>query len=124
MQNQNKGFLLVEALIAIVILAIVTATFLTGMAQALKVEDKANQTTRAVYEFEKTLYELETEKREDLIAYGGREVKGPYRLAIESKEKTDLGEKLPSFYHLNVKLSWKEDREFLEEDLFLGEMNS
>lgn len=117
---RQNGFLLVEALAAIVILSIAAATFLAGMAQALHVQNKTNETTRAILQFEKELYGLETGKRLDLILYGGREPRDSYQLAVESQEKIDSSGKLPSFYHLKMKLSWKDAKEFLEENLFAG----
>lgn len=112
---QQSGFLLIEALIAIVILSIVTVTFLAGMAQALKVQDKVNRTTEAILQFEKLLYELETGRRHDLLTYGGREKLQTYDLEVKSEElnPTRRTQDLPSFYHLKIKLSWKDAREFL-----------
>lgn len=106
-RTNSEGFLLVEALIAILILSVVLVASLGGIAQTLKLSKRGEETTKAILAFENLLFDFETGERLDLVLYGG---KG------RSEEGYD--------YEINpsaTRLSWKEGKESLDLQTFFQE---
>lgn len=103
----QEGFLLIEALIAILLLSLVLTASLGGIAQALRLSKRGEETTKAVLAFENLLFDLETGERLDLVYYGG---KG----RLEEGYDYEIN---PS----NMRLSWKQDKEFLDLQTFFQE---
>lgn len=108
-KNQRvRGFLLIEALIAILLLSLVLVASLGGIAQALRISKRGEETTKAILAFENLLFDLETGGRLDLVLYGGKgRLKEGYDYEIS-----------PS----NMRLSWKEGKESLDLETFLQEV--
>ena len=59
-RKKDKGFLLVEALIAILILSIALVASLGGLATALRIAGRGEETTKSILEKERTLFDYET----------------------------------------------------------------
>lgn len=108
----KKGFLIVEVLIAILILAVVFVPLMAAMAQSARVASRSSQTTEAVSRYEALLFEVESGLRPDIAGYGGRgELDGQYRYEIDPVKSTEYGSFLKS------RLSWKGGKEFLDVEL-------
>ena len=109
---RRKGFLIVEVLIVIMILAVAFTAFLGGMAQVLKVSSKSSRMTDAISRYDSLLFEIENGLRPDLAGYGGHgELGEGYRYQIDSKAGREFSSLLKS------RFSWKEGKEFLELEL-------
>lgn len=112
----SQGFLLMEALIVILILAVAFTAFMGVMAQALRVSSKARQMTEAVSEYEAFLFELESGMRPDLVLFGGGgELAGGYQYEIHSETLKE------PFVFLKTRLFWKEGKESLGLELTVPE---
>ena len=110
----NKGFLLLEALMALLILAIAFAAFMGAMSQVLRVSYRANHTMDSVSQIEPLLFEIENGVRADLASYGGKgDLKDGYHYEIEAKEEGDLAS------YLKGRLSSKDGKGFLEMDILV-----
>jgi competence protein ComGC len=59
--KRDDGFVLIEALIAILILSIALVTSLGGLAAAVRVAGRGEEMTKTVLEKEKKLFETEIE---------------------------------------------------------------
>lgn len=80
--NQN-GFLIMDVLIAIMVLAVMFCLFMGAMMQTAKVSLISSQTTEAVSEFEQLIFEIQNGLRGDLAVYGGEgPLKDKYRYKI------------------------------------------
>ena len=91
----QSGFLLLEVLITLFILAITFTVFMGAMTQALRVSVKANRTTDAVSRFEPLLFEIESGVRADLASDGGKgELKNDYLYEIQANDVGSLGSEL------------------------------
>ena len=113
---QRQGFLLIEALLALLILSLVLVASLGAIAQGLRIAKKGEETTRALLTFEKILFDLETGKRLDWVLYGGKgEWDEKYQYEMTSRVETNL----PLFSSLKTRLSWKEGRGSLQLETFL-----
>ncbi len=109
MPRSQKGFLIMDVLIAASILAVAFTVFLSAITQALRVSSRSSQTTDAISRFEPFLFEIESGLRADLASGGGKgDLEENYHYAIE-KIKDDVFNSL-----LKNRLSWKNDREHLE----------
>ena len=89
--NQEKGFFLVEALIALLILSVTLVALIGVTGQALKISERGIKTTEALLGMEEILFQLESGIRVDLVKYGGREnLKGGYSFDVsDSKVLTE-----------------------------------
>ena len=111
-RKSRDGFLLLEALIAILILSIALVASLGGIAQALRIAKRGEETTRNLLAFERILYELETGERLDLVSEGGKgELEGGSQYQIEKD----------SFSFLKTRLLGRDKKEVLNFETFLGE---
>ena len=111
----DAGFLLVEVLMAILILAIAFVAFMGAMAQSMKVSYKSSQTTEAISRYEAFLFEIENGLRPDLAGYGGQgDLEGDYRYQIQAESGGEFGTLLKG------RFSWKGGREFLEHEVFVS----
>lgn len=120
----NRGFLLIEALIAILLLSLVLTASLGGIAQGLKLSKRGEDTTKAILAFENLLFDFETGERLDLVLYGGRgKLEEGLGYEIDPQRKAPKEEEsLVSFSSLNLALSWKEGKESLALQTFLEEV--
>ena len=131
---KEKGFLLLEALVSILILSVALAASLTGIAQVLRLKERADETTKAIVQFDNLLFQLEAGMRTDLLRDGGRGKIGEFDYDIRSetvnsentgvkKDETE-GDPAPFLSFRNVKshLSWKNGKEFLDIETFLPEV--
>ena len=110
----NKGFLLLEVLMALLILAIAFAAFMGAMSQVLRVSYRANHTMDSVSQIEPLLFEIESGVRADLASSGGKgELKDGSHYEIEVKEEGDLAS------HLTGSLSSRGEKGFLEMDILV-----
>lgn len=69
----QKGFQLIEVMIAMVILSIASVALMGVLGGALKATGKGEAVTKGLLELEKLMYRLETGDRMDLLLYGGKE---------------------------------------------------
>ena len=91
----QKGFLLLEGLMTLLILAITFAAFMGAMTQALRVSVRANHATDAVSQIEALLFEIESGLRADLASDGGKgDMKNDYHYEMDAKEEGELGIRL------------------------------
>ena len=113
----EKGFLLTEAVVVILILAIGFTAFVGVLSQALKVSSRAQRLTEALLQFENLLFQLETGERVDLIDYGGQgRLMENYRYQIQTKEKEK------GLYQVKNILAWRQGREAVQyEGFYLSE---
>ena len=110
---RQKGFLIVEVLIAVMVLAVAFVALMGAMAQAVKVSSRSSRVTEAISRYEPLLFEIESGLRPDIAGYGGHgEMEGKYRYKIEAEKNEELGSFLKS------RLSWKEGKEFLDLEFF------
>ena len=111
-----KGFLLIEAMLLMLVLAVGFAAFVTVLAQVLKISVRAQNVTEGRLRFEELLFDLETGSRSDLVAFGGTGIlRDGYRYEIQSREKG------PGFYQMQTQLTGPLEKEGLEFDLYLAE---
>ena len=111
---KEKGFLMMEALILILIISVTFTAFIGVIVQALKVSSRSRETTDAVSKYEFLLFELENGFRADLLNFGGREnVEGGYEYEIKNDGDKD------SYASLRSKLSWRGGKESFEFDLVM-----
>jgi competence protein ComGC len=110
----QKGFLMVEVLIVVLILAVAFTAFMGAMAQSLRVSSKSSQTTDAISRFGAILFEMESGLRPDLAGYGGQgDLEGGYHYRIDAERDEELSSLLKS------RLSWKEGKESLQLEVFV-----
>ena len=110
----HKGFLILEVMIAILILAVAFAVFMSAMAQTLRVSVRAKNTAEALSRFDSLLFEIESGIRIDLASYGGRaDLKDDYQYEIQAQQDGDFGSRI------NSRLLWKNDKELLNLDLLV-----
>ena len=110
----SEGFLILEALMTLLILAVAFTAFMGAMAQALRVSVRANRTTDAVSQIEPLLFEIESGVRADLAGYGGRgDLKEGGRYRIEARSQGELGSVLKGRFSTN------DDRAFLDLDVLV-----
>lgn len=108
-RSSKSGFLMVEVLITIMILAVAFTVFLGAMAQTLRVSSKSSQLTDAISAFEPLRFELESGLRPDLVFYGGEgNLKNGYNYRIEKNEAGEMDSLLRS------RFSWKSGKEFFD----------
>lgn len=107
----DKGFLIVDALIAISILAVSFVFFMGGMAQVLRVSTKSSRTMEALSTFESLLFQIDSGVRPDLAGYGGIGALDGFNYRIERSS----GDEQDVF--LNGRLSWKGSKEFIEQEI-------
>lgn len=119
--KKQSGFLLMEALLALLVLSVAFVVCLGAVAQALRLSSRAEETTKAVLASETLLFELETGMRPDLVVFGGRGERAPYRYVIESETTNDLEKPIVSFYDLKARMDWKEGRDYLDFEAYLPE---
>jgi len=72
----QRGFTLLEVLIAVVILSVTVTAFIAGISQSLRLSQRSEEITQAVLKLEASFSELETGERSELVRYGGRESRG------------------------------------------------
>ncbi len=65
---------MLEVLIALLILAVTFTASMGVVFRALRISQRAEETTEAVLKTDKVLFELESGLRADLAKYGGREI--------------------------------------------------
>lgn len=70
-KRSEHGFLLIEVLVAIVIIAVTVTALLTGLRQALQMTARSEEFTQAALPMETLLFEIETGARADLLENGG-----------------------------------------------------
>ena len=101
-------------MIAILILAVAFAVFMSAMAQTLRVSVRAKNTAEALSRFDSLLFEIESGIRIDLASYGGRaDLKDDYQYEIQAQQDGDFGSRI------NSRLLWKNDKELLNLDLLV-----
>lgn len=125
-----RGFLLVEVLVALVIIAIAVTASLTGLGRALKVTGRTEAFTRTVLPMESILFDLETGYRSDLIEEGGdvveqgehfhvdREILLPVIPEIENTEKAVTP---PPYYKLDIISGGPDESNVFRTEMFLGQ---
>lgn len=112
--KSRSGFLLVEVLLALLVLAVAFVAFLGAMAQALRVSSRSGRTMEAVSKMEELLFGIQNGLRPDLAGYGGEGLLGnDYRYHFKDLEVGETG------VWLEGRLSWK-DRSLLEARLFVS----
>jgi len=112
--STRKGFILLEVLMTLLILAVSFAVFMGAMAQVLRVSSRASQAMDAVSQYEALLFEVESGVRPDLAGYGGRgDLKNNYHYRILAEERGDFGSFLRSHLFL------KEGKESFELELMV-----
>lgn len=83
MKMGQKGFLIVDVLIAIMVLAVLFALFMGAMMQSAKAALKSARTTDALSSFEPVLFEMQSGLRPDLTMYGGDgQIKPDFRYKV------------------------------------------
>jgi competence protein ComGC len=114
--KKESGFLLMEALIAILILLIGFVSFVAVIGQVLKVTTRTEELTRAINQYEALIFELESGEKNDLVSYGGSGGldKG---LRYEIISRQEVG----GYFSLEAKLSWRGGDDFLNSELLLSE---
>jgi len=112
---QQKGFLIIEVLIVIMIIAITFVAFMGAMAQGLRVSSKSDEITDAISRYESFLFEIENGLRPDLAGYGGNgDLAGGYCYQIKTEKSSELTSLLQS------QLSWKENKECLNLEVLVS----
>lgn len=126
----SRGFLLVEVLVALVIIAIAVTASLTGLGRALKVTGRTEAFTRTVLPMESVLFDLETGYRTDLIEEGGdvveqgehfhvdREILLPEIPEVENAEITVTP---PPYYKLDIVSGGPDESSVFRTEMFLGQ---
>ena len=113
--SNDNGFLLLEALIAMLILSVTFVAVAGAVLQALRVSERAEETTGAVLKADNALFELESGLRADLVKYGGREnLGGDYQLETIPRDGRNL------FHEHRIRVL-KRGNPVLEQDVFLRE---
>lgn len=106
---------LLEALIAMLILSVTFTATSGAVLQALRVSQRAEETTHAVSKAGNVLFELESGLRADLVKYGGREsLGGEYQFEATAGTGRDL------FHDHKIRIL-KRGLPVLEEDIVLKE---
>lgn len=125
-----RGFLLVEVLVALVIIAIAVTASLTGLGRALKVTGRTEAFTRTVLPMESVLFDLETGYRTDLIEEGGDVVAQgePFHVDREillpetpEAENAELVVTPPPYYKLDIVSSGPDEPNVFRTEMFLGQ---
>ncbi len=115
-EMKQKGFLMMEALILILIISVTFTAFTGVITQVLKISARGRALTDSIMKYEFFLFELENGFRADLLSFGGREdVEGGYQYSVQNEGNDN------SYASLKSKLTWKSGKEFLEFDLVLPE---
>ena len=113
--NNERGFLMAEVLMAILILAVAFTAFMGAMAQAVRVSSKAGDMTDAISVFEPFLFEVENGLRPDLAGYGGRgALKDKYLYQFEAQTHDDTSSCLKGNF------KWKEGKESLDIEVLVS----
>ncbi len=87
-QTGQKGSLMLEALIVILILAVNFVVFAGVVSRASHVSARSFWTLEAVSEAESALFDLDTGVRSDLVSYGGKSEKnGAWQYEIRSENE-------------------------------------
>jgi prepilin-type N-terminal cleavage/methylation domain-containing protein len=114
--SPQKGFLLLEVLIVMLILAVAFVSFMGVIGQTLRVSVKAREVSEAISQYDALLFELESGMSPDLASFGGRgELEGGYQYEIKTDEMNE------AYQFLESKMSWKEGREFLNLKILVPE---
>jgi len=127
MIRSNKGFILMEVLISIMIISIAMAAAVTGMGRALKLTGRSEEFTRGTLPMETLLFELETGGRADLIEGGGeatvegREYLVDRRLIVPPKENEDAETTAPPFYILTLRNAGEQPGNLQNAEIFFGQ---
>ncbi len=112
--SSRQGFILLEVLMTLLILAVSFAVFMGAMAQVLRVSSRASHTMEAVSQYEALLFEVESGVRSDLAGYGGRgDLKEEYHYLITAEEQGDFSS------YLKSRLFLKEGKELLDLELMV-----
>ena len=105
----TDGFLIVEVLVVIAILAVSFVIFMGAMAQALKISSRSSRLSEAVSQYEPFLFELESGLRLDRVDYGGEgSLDKSYHYRIDVQKYDDIRSFLKS------RLSWNDGKESLD----------
>lgn len=111
----QKGFLIVEVLVVVLVLAAAFTFFMTAMRQALRVSERSGRTPEAISKLESLFFQLESGLRPDLAGYGGQADAGDgYQCRLEVVKNEDYAALLKS------RLSWKSGREFIEQESWVS----
>ena len=114
--RRERGFLLMEALLLILILSITFVSFIGVIFQALKVSSHTHDLTEGLSRYEALVFELESGLRPDLASYGGRgDLEKGFSYEIENREEAD------SYALLKSRLLWKQGKESLDFDFVASE---
>ena len=115
-RHPPEGFLLMEVLIAISVLAIAFVAFVAVLGQVLNITSRSTDLTHAIAKYETLFFDLENGERNDLVSYGGRGgIEGGYQYEILSQQETD------GYFTLKTKIFWKGGKDFMDLDLLLPE---
>ena len=114
--RDQKGFLLIEVLVAILVLSISMVAIVGTIGQVLTLSKRADETAKAVFQMENLLFSLESGARSDLVLYGGREnLSDGFGCEIKTVRETE------PFYSLKARLFQKDNVPFLNLEAFLAE---
>ena len=69
----QKGYFLIEALMALLLLSLTLVALIGSTGQALKIFKRQTETTHSLLKMEEIFFDLETGLRPDLVRYGGTE---------------------------------------------------
>ena len=111
----TKGFLIVEVLIAIMILAVVFVAFMSAMARVLEVSSRAVRVTDSISRYEPFFFDIENGLRPDVAGYGGDgDLSEDCHYHIEAEGRREFAGLLKS------RFSWKTGKEFLDLEIFVS----
>ena len=129
MTENQRGFFLVEVLVAIVIISVAMVAALAGMSRALKMSERSEAFTQTVLPMEELLFEIETGSRQDLLEAGGKAqfndktFQVQSRLAFDAKTEKEKKDQPPHtpFYRLEVNSSDEGSADFWKADMVMGQ---
>ena len=105
----GKGFLIIEVLMVMMILAVSFTAFMGAIGQVLKISSRSAHLTEAVSKSEGLLFELSSGLRPDLADYGGRGNLGEdFRYHIEETAPSEFNSQLKG------RFAWRNGKESLE----------
>ena len=85
-----RGFLLVEALLAMLVLTLAASASFQSILQASAAAKRSEALSAGILKTEEELFDLESGIRPDLVVYGGKEnLAGDYRMDFNVEEEAE-----------------------------------
>lgn len=126
MKTGARGFLLIEGLVAIVIIAVAVTAALTGIGRSLELASRSESFTETALPLEALLFEIETGAHAGLVEGGGQAEYGGREFEVESamlggpaeEEKEDVISAPPIF---SLKIRPPETADFYQTEILAAQ---